>query len=123
LQKNFEELKHQNDELKMNNEKNMRRLQGIIAFLHELMPDIHISHMGQQRARGEHRRSQDNPSRTAQRGIRILTPRPNNQVPEMANPRRDYDRRVGKAPMYEETTKNIPLRALCVPPSSRDEAK
>jgi len=60
LQKNFKELKHQNYELKMNNEERMRRLQEITSLLHELMPNIHIPYMGQAGAGGEHWRSQHN---------------------------------------------------------------
>jgi len=78
LQKNFEKLKQQNDELRMNNEKNMRRLQGIIALLHELMPNIHIPHMGQTNEGEEYRKSQGNPSRITRHGIRIETLGPNN---------------------------------------------
>ena len=36
LWKNFEKLKQQNDELRMNNEETMRRLHGITALLREL---------------------------------------------------------------------------------------
>ena len=60
LQKDIKELKHQNDELKTNNEENVRRLQGIIALLQELMPDIHIPHMGRSGAAEERGRSRDN---------------------------------------------------------------
>jgi len=46
LQKNFEELKQQNDKLRMSNEENMRRLQGVIALVCEVMLDIRIPHIG-----------------------------------------------------------------------------
>ena len=82
LWKNFEELKQQNDELRINNEENMRRLQGVTALLRELMSDIHIPHIGQIDTRGEHQRSQANPPRTPRQGIRIRTPGLNSQVPK-----------------------------------------
>ena len=123
LQKIFEEMKHQNNKLKMNNEESMRRLQGITTLLHELMTNIHIPHMGQTSTGREHWRSQSNSQRTIQQGIRIRTPRLNNHVSEMANPRREYDQQARKAPMYEEIVENTPLRALYVSPPFRNKAE
>lgn len=42
LQKNYKELRYQNEELHRSDEKNVRRMQGITALLQELIPDIHI---------------------------------------------------------------------------------
>jgi len=116
LQKDVEELKHQNNELKTSNEENVRRLQGITALLQELMPD-----MGRSGAAEEHGRSRDNLPRAPQPGVRRGTPELNDQVREAANPWGGYDRRSGKAPMYEETAESTHSRALCVPSPRKNE--
>ena len=101
----------------------MRRLQGITTLLHELMPNIHIPHMGQTNTGGEHQRSPEIPPRTTRQGLRTGTPWPNNQVPKITNLRRESDRREGKAPMYKETTENTYSRAPYVPPPCKKEAE
>jgi len=41
----------------------------------------------------------------------------------MTNLRREYDRRAGKVPIYEETVKNTHLRAFYVPSPCKNEAE
>jgi len=56
-------------------------------------------------------------------GVRIGTPGLNNQVLKIANPRGGYDRRLGKALMYEETAESTHSRALCIPSPRKNESE
>jgi len=123
LRKNFEELKQQNDELKINNEENIRRLQGVTALLCELLSDIHVPHIRQIDARGEHRRSPANPPMASRQGIRIITPGLNSQNSKVTDSRRKYGKRTRKTLMYKETTKNAYSRVPYDPSFCQNEVE
>jgi len=53
--------------------------------------------------------------------VRIGTPGLNNQVPEIANLREGYDRRLGKSPMYKEIAESTHSRALYFPSPRKNE--
>ena len=79
--------------------------------------------MGQTGAAGEHWRSRDNLLRTPWQGMQIGTLGLNDQVSKTANPREGYDRRPGKAPMYEETAESMHSQVLCVPSPCKNESE
>ena len=88
----------------------MKRLQRVTTLLCELMSDIHIPYIRQTDTRGEHQRSQDNPSMTPWQGIRIKTPRLDSQIPEVTDSRRKCGRRARNASVYKEIAENTYLR-------------
>ena len=55
--------------------------------------------------------------------MRIGTPGLNDQVPKITNSREGYNRRLGKAPMYEEIAKSTHSRALCVPSPRKNKSE